>query len=392
MMVLAAWFLLCAGEERKDAKQEAGEQWEKGYDLPLKEAEQAEAATECEEIMEQIQNLYKLADKGETSNVVLQDETILEMQKAITETGYPVSATVAYADMENYEKADQFLADCKKGKSSFVVIYEVRQDGGINRMKFTYDGIDMYVISTSGIWMKNDIPGIAYTSYTRIKEWEYTENGWFCYKLCVPEPPEVTEIKDGSQALRIKPRTEAQREMSKLCVQGIGYQGNNLLCSNWNLDHLDVLDYNGLYEYLYRMKYGKQFPGEKYTEGIPKDEFESLMMEYLPISEEELQKYAEFDKETNLYAWMPLGCSNYVPGFFGTSMPEVVAIKENPDDTITLTVNAVCDMVLCDDSLITHELTVKFKEDGSFQYLGNQICKEDENHIPQYQYRVNGAG
>lgn len=61
--------------------------------------------------------------------------------------------------MENYEKADQFLADCKKGKSSFVVIYEVRQDGGINRMKFTYDGIDMYVISTSGIWMKNDIPG-----------------------------------------------------------------------------------------------------------------------------------------------------------------------------------------------------------------------------------------
>lgn len=105
--------------------------------------------------------------------------------------------------MENYEKADQFLADCKKGKSSFVVIYEVRQDGGINRMKFTYDGIDMYVISTSGIWMKNDIPGIAYTSYTRIKEWEYTENGWFCYKLCVPEPPEVTEIKNGSQALRI---------------------------------------------------------------------------------------------------------------------------------------------------------------------------------------------
>ena len=85
MMVLAAWFLLCAGEERKDAKQEAGEQWEKGYDLPLKEAEQAEAATECEEIMEQIQNLYKLADKGETSNVVLQDETILEMQKAVTE-------------------------------------------------------------------------------------------------------------------------------------------------------------------------------------------------------------------------------------------------------------------------------------------------------------------
>ena len=131
---------------------------------------------------------------------------------------------------------------------------------------------------------------------------------------------------------------------------------------------------------------------KEYTEGIPKDEFESLMMEYLPISEEELQSYAEFDKKTNLYAWAPLGCGNYAPDFLGTSLPEVVAIKENPDGTVILTVNAVCDMVLCDDSLITHELTVKFKEDGSFQYLGNQICKEDENHIPQYQYRVNGAG
>lgn len=63
---------------------------------------------------------------------------------------------------------------------------------------------------------------------------------------------------------------------------------------------------------------------------------------------------------------MPLGCGNYAPNFFGTSVPEVVAVKENQDGTITLTVNAVCDMVLCDDALITHDLTVKFKEDGSF--------------------------
>lgn len=47
-------------------------------------------------------------------------------------------------------------------------------------------------------------------------------------------------------------------------------------------------------------------------------------------------------------------------------MPEVVEVRENPDGTVTLTVNAVCDMVICDDALITHDLTVKFKEDGSF--------------------------
>lgn len=405
MMVLIVGCLLCGCEKRKtesenmiaentkeikDTSQETREQGEKGYDLSLEEAEQEEAATECKEMMKKIQGIYKLADKGEASNVVPQDETMLEMQKALTETGCPVSVSVAYSAMGNYEKADQFLTDCKNGKNGFVVIYDVRQDGGVNRMKFLYDGADMYVVSTSGIWMENNTPGIAYTSYTRIKEWEYTENGWFCYELCVPEPPEVTEIMDGSCLIRIIPMPEKERELTKLCVQGIGYQGNNLLCSDWDLDNLDALDYNGLYEYLYRMKYGERLQAENYIDGIPKAEFESLMMEYLPISKEELQEYAEFDEKTHRYTWASLGCGNYSPNFFGTSVPEVVEVKENPDDTVTLTVNAVCDMVICDDALITHELTVKFKEDGSFQYLGNEIQKEDRNNVPEYQYRVKG--
>lgn len=56
-----------------------------------------------------------------------------------------------------------------------------------------------------------------------------------------------------------------------------------------------------------------------------------------------------------MYAWAPLGCGNYAPNFFGTSVPEVVEVRENPDGTVTLTVNAVCDMVICDDALITHD-------------------------------------
>lgn len=99
---------------------------------------------------------------------------------------------------------------------------------------------------------------------------------------------------------------------------------------------------------------------------------------------------SEFDEEAKMYAWAPLGCGNYAPNFFGTSVPEVVEVRENPDGTVTLTVNAVCDMVICDDALITHDLTVKFKEDGSFQYLGNEIRKEDRNNVPEYQYRVKG--
>ena len=69
-------------------------------------------------------------------------------------------------------------------------------------------------------------------------------------------------------------------------------------------------------------------------------------------------------------------------------MPEVVGIKENDDGTVTLTVEAVCDMVICNDAVITHELTVRFAEDGSFQYLGNEILNDGITSIPDYQYRI----
>lgn len=375
-------------EETKSAEEEAAEQWEKGYGLPVDEQEEKEAANDCKKMMELIFDIYKDADKGTASNVVLNDETVLEMQKRLMETGCPVSTLVTYSNMENYESVDRFLEECTDGKSGSVVIYEIHGDGGIGRMKFIFDGTEMYVVSAGGIWNDNNKPGMSYISYTRIKEWKYTEKGWFGYELCVPEPPEVSEIMDGSCLIRIKPMTEEQREMSERCVRGLGYQGQNLLCSNWNAENMSELDYNGMFEYLYGMKYGEKFNSEDYPNGIPKEEFENLIMEYLPITAEQIREYAVFDEENQTYLWARLGCFNYAPTFFGTSLPEVVAIKENEDGTVTLTVEAVCDMVICDDAVITHELTVRFAEDGSFQYLGNEILNDGIMQIPDYQYRI----
>lgn len=45
-------------------------------------------------------------------------------------------------------------------------------------------------------------------------------------------------------------------------------------------------------------------------------------------------------------------------------------------------------MVLCDDELITHELTIQMEEDGSFKYLGNKIRDDVLRDLPAYQYRV----
>lgn len=373
------------------------EEWEemygsysKGYNLPVDESERKKAETDCIGIMERISDIYIGADKGDAYNVVLSDEIVLKMQSKIKETKNPITTSVTYSNMENFEYVDNFLKECMEGISGSVVVYIIHSDGGVGRTKFSFDGTNMYVLDVFGAWDDENEPRIAYVSYTRIKEWKYTDKGWFCYELCVPEPPEVTEIVDGSRMLRINPMTDENREMSEKCVLGLAYQGNNLLCSNWNTGHMENLDYNGMYEYLYEMKYQEKFNSENYTNGIPKKEFERLIMEYLPVTAEQIREYAVFDEEKQAYVWVRLGCFNYAPTFFGTALPEVTDIKENEDGTVTLTVDAVCDTVLCDDAVITHELTVRFSEDGSFRYLANQILNNGVNDIPDYQYRITG--
>ena len=130
----------------------------------------------------------------------------------------------------------------------------------------------------------------------RSREWRLTPKGWFCYDLCVPEPPEVSELVDGSQMVRVRPLDETCRAWTKKCVQSLGYQGNNLLCSNWDVQNLQDLDYIGAFEYLYRMKYGKPLDQATYEDGIPAEEFENVILDYLPVDAQQLRTWAGFNE------------------------------------------------------------------------------------------------
>ena len=206
--------------------------------------------------------------------------------------------------------------------------------------------------------------------------------------LCVPEPPEVSEIVNGSELIRVIPMPELYRKISEKYLLPLGYRGNNLLCSDWSAEDPGGIDYNGVFEYFYEMEYGGVFPMERYRNGVPAEEFEALMMEYLPVDTGQLREWAAYDEESGTYAWNRLGCGNYSPSYFGTSVPEVTDLRENEDGTVTLTVEAVCGMVIADDAVITHEVTMRFEEDGSFQYLGNRILDDGIQNIPGYSYRI----
>ena len=364
------------------------EDLEKGYDLPVSAQENEEATRDSMQIMSGLEHIYRNADKGDSLNVVLDNKSICKMIKKIKQQGYSVTVSEDYSNMENYKRFSSFLAKAQEKQKGSGVIYEVHSEGSIGREKFIYDGKDMFLLASNASWDDNGKPIITFVSYTRIKKWRYSRKGWFCYELCVPEYPEVTEMVDGSCLIRIKPMSDNKRKLSRKCVRGLAYQGNNILCSNWDQEHMQKIDYNGLYEYLYAMKYKKKFNGKKYPSGIPKDQFEQLIMEYLPVSREDIEKYASYNEKKKTYDWMRLGWFNYAPTFFGTSIPEVTKIKHNSNGTVTLTVDAVCEMVLCNEAVITHELTVKFNKDGSFRYLGNKILNGGIKKIPEYQYRI----
>ena len=67
-------------------------------------------------------------------------------------------------------------------------------------------------------------------------------------------------------------------------------RGIIFLCSDRDRSDMEGLDYNGLYEYLYRMKYGERYEFSGNSSGIPAEEFENLIMEFLPITAEQIKK------------------------------------------------------------------------------------------------------
>ena len=175
---------------------------------------------------------------------------------------------------------------------------------------------------------------------------------------------------------RVLPYEEELRQLSRRCVFGIGYGMGNLLDADWDEHHMEKLDFNSLFPILYQMQQKERFVYGDYRDGVPENEFEQMIMQYLPVDVKTLRNYAVYNAETGTYGCEPMGCFTYTPDFLGTSLPEVTAVRENQDGTVTLTVDAVCDMVICNDAVITSELTVKFMKDGSFQYIKNKVIKD----------------
>ena len=70
------------------------------------------------------------------------------------------------------------------------------------------------------------------------------------------------------------------------------------------------MDYNGLYEYFYQMKYGKIYCRKRGC-GNSSRRVRKYNMTYLPVTKEELKEWAVYDEQSNMFIWERLGYGNY---------------------------------------------------------------------------------
>ena len=93
--------LLAEDEEDNNIR----EHWEKGYDLPIEEDERREAEADLRTALELTAEIYRAADKGEASNVVLSEEVMAQMKEKIKPLGMSVTGSGLYSDMEKIGRA-----------------------------------------------------------------------------------------------------------------------------------------------------------------------------------------------------------------------------------------------------------------------------------------------
>lgn len=384
----------CAGKgaEKEQEKNTAGSENKerKDYDLPVSGKERKRAEKECLEAMGFCRDIYRKAEKGETDNTVLSRTAIKEMMRAAAEgTKAPSAAFRQDAGMENAGKMEAFLSEISGKKKAEIVLFRIRNDGGIARYRFYSDGNTLYLEHTNSFWNDKGKAVAEETKCAKIETWQYTENGWFCYTVSTPKPPAVTEVVDGSDMLRVKARPEAYAKLEEDCLYPVGYQGSNLFLTDWDAKNIGNLDFPGTYDGLYSIMTGKEIREGRYPEGIPEEEYEKVITAFLPVTADDLRQRENYRKQDKTYAWLPKSFHNYTEGKLGNAIPEIREIADNGDGTFRWRIDAV-GISAGSDSMFTHELTVEEKEDGDYRYLANKVIKDMGNYAEGYRFRMTG--
>ena len=369
--------------------------------------------------------IYSQADKGNASNIVLEEETVHTMIESIAEENVAITCGSHDYNMLNYKQVDDALSLAKTGENTETEFFVINTSGVWIYNKLQFKNKDLYVTSATAAFDDNMSPHIVQIEKIQVYDWNYTDKGWIIWEKALSRNQEM----DMHVFYRILPLDEQCRELGNKCITPVSYFCNNLFLVDWNQNSLENIEFNDLFEFLYTMKYGEKIDEKKYASGIPKVEFEEVVTTYFDISIETLEIYAQYDDVKGVYPWEAIGpyvpynysqegVEYYIPkqdfeeviqtfltvesevlesnaiynaetktylyrprglydyGSTYEPYPEVVSYEKMDDGKIKLIINAVWERTMQDNAM-TSELVIQPLDNNRFHYISNQVIKSN---------------
>lgn len=330
-------------------------------DCLLTEAEQNELQNTilaaAQTLSQQYQNKELVQGTSYASNIGnFSQEDCREVVRLLGKAGY-----VSMADdssMENYEEVEAFYQAYTQAQDAAATIFQVHSDGLLGVLTFIHREGSLQTYYVGVDWKEGGMPYIKNTLVSDIAKITYTPKGYLIYTY-----KEDIVHSDANQYLRVKPLSDACRELTRKYVAGIRFADYDAFVTSWDSSTVEDILVPCLFEDFYRIHTGASFRTE--SDWIPAEEYERIMMLYLPVTKEQIRRKCGYDAQRGSYPYEMIFAEPYAP--FG----EVVDFTENADGTITLTVDGVCiDKEM--DCAFTNELVVQPFADGTFRYLSNQ--------------------
>lgn len=351
--------------------------------IPMSEKEQQEMSDKLMAMTEICRPVYSGADKGGGRNVVLEESTVHEMVDAAAAQGLPVICRGHDYNMRNYEKVHRSLKRAQAGEDVETEFYVVDTDGIFRRYGFQSEDGKLTIASAGAVIGETKGAVIQQMEKIQPYNWEYTEKGWLIWEKALSRNHEM----DMHVFFRVLPLDEKCREMTNKYIAPVGYVKNNLFLTDWDSQDMQNIVFNDLFDSLYAMEKGIAPKAEDYPEGIPKEEFENLMLSHFDLAAERLEEYGAYDRERGVYPWNAAGPRNRIQR--ARPFPEAVKCVDNGDGSISLHVEAIF-IEIGKDCAFSHIVTMGEK-DGKWVYLGNKIDWEASYTVPSYKARKDYA-
>jgi len=359
------------------------------------EDEAEQVLSKCEDIAGSYARIYLKAEKEKDSSrtdddrLYLSEEGYGEIFDFLSGSGIPLIKNSGdnYGALLDKSSFDAFWVKASEGEDAELPVFALGSRGDLYCYKFCCKNGEKYCLEAMVYWQDGELVRGSIQKYT-LDFWLLTEKENFIYgKQYAPR-----WMGNGYGAIHIGPMDEALEACAVSYVNPVGYHGNGLFLCDWSEGDWGELNFNDLFEYLYRLKYGTYFQTSDYVldadsgcyyldEGL----FEPVVQSCFDISTGDLRSMTLYDSARGAYPWQCTACNNYI--YNGLMLPDVRSCTDNGDGTIAMEIDVICPE-LKTDCLFKHLLTVRPLPDGGFQYVSNEILYLDERTFPLYYPRI----